>query len=92
MKNRSVFLSIMLVCAVGLSGSAYAQAQTVENKHGDCVQLEKRFDAAKTDHVSATKLKHAREQRELGGSLCAKGEVTMGIKALHLALKDISAM
>lgn len=92
MKNRFVFLSIVFAAAVGLSGSAYAQAQSAENQHGDCARLEKKFDSAKTDHVSAEKLKSAREQRELGGSFCAKGEVTKGEKALHLALEEIGVI
>lgn len=87
MKNRFVFLSIVLAAAVGLSGSV--QAQSAENQHGDCARLEKKFDSAKTDHVSAEKLKNAREQRELGGSFCSKGEVTKGEKALRLALEEI---
>ena len=89
MKTRIAITALVLIGAIGLAGSALAETKTAGKKSDACMKLEHEFDAAKKEHVSATKLKHAKEQRTHGAALCSDGKTADGVKALKLALKDI---
>lgn len=86
------------ITALGLalllaSGGAFAAEQSAAKPAdpADCSSLEKQFDTAKKDQVSAEKLKVAEKHRANGASLCMKGQTAEGMKSLKMALADIGA-
>ena len=56
-----------------------------------CAALEKQYDAAKKDQVSAETLKKAGAKRTKGASECTSGKITEGVKTLKSALKMIGS-
>jgi hypothetical protein len=84
------------ITALGLilvltSAGAFAaeKAATKPAEPADCSSLEKQFDTAKKDGVSADKLKVAEKHRAHGASLCMKGQTAEGMKSLKMALAEI---
>jgi len=83
-------LSIAFVAAAALcGGSVFADTTHPPATADQCTALEKQYDAASKDKVSANKLKKAQSQRSHGADLCAQGKLDAGVKALKAALKDI---
>ena len=79
----------VLAAVVSSGGSAFADTTHPPATAEQCTALEKQFDAASKDKVSADKLKKAQSQRSHGADLCAQGKLDAGVKALKTALKDI---
>jgi hypothetical protein len=89
-KTTLTILAFAVVCSSAIAAeNAAPTGMSASTPAEDCASLQKKYDSADKSKVSPNRMKDAKAQRVKGGNLCAKGNVTEGVKALKNALAEI---
>jgi hypothetical protein len=104
MKPRTMASAILGLAALGASTLAAMNSGLAADSgrldervmgmtpHMECISLEKQFDTAIKNHVSAARAAEARSLRSDAGKLCASGKSSDGIVKLQHAFEDLGVI